>query len=447
MKRTSFILSIALAIGCALAAHRAGAQDPPEAPVDAAKKRYEASYQRAIDFLIEHQGQKLESDGQAADRQSPRDKLRPLVEETFEARQRLQQAELKELRRRLAEIEQAIETREKNRDVIVNSRVDELLHAPAKSGSLPLPGSPESPAAAIPPPPGTAARVRYIQETVEENGELITRRKPLNEYETVPWPEDLDDQPPAATGEGRSPASAVGEFDLDTRERLARLDVQMAEAESEAATADVRLLQQMFERGAASQSALAERKKEQRQAEYQFKRAKLKLEGLAARRVDLEAAAEAAVAEMQGERQKAAATVASAEANLAATSAQQEKMGADIEAAKANYAFREKNYARMQKLFEVKSIEAQVLDEAEEQRAAAKAALHGANSAVATAKANVEQAKSAIEEAQAAFNVAELRLKAAQARHDRLLQRPAPEKPAPQGSNPNPSQTQDKASE
>ncbi|HEV7224938.1 MAG TPA: hypothetical protein VGN42_19700, partial [Pirellulales bacterium] len=443
----------------------AGAQPPSDAlPVDAAKAQYQQAEQRAIrvaiDFLKKHQ--ENASDEQTNDRPALRGKLRPVVEESFDARQRLQQAELKELRRRLTEIEQAIETREKNKDVIVNSRIDELLHAPAKSGSLTLPGSPGGPVTAPPggPPPGTVANVRYVQDTVVENGRLIPITREITEYvkiqgATVPQPEDADDEPSAArprttfdasTGGAQGAGFAIGELDLDTRERLAQLDVQTAEEELEAATTDVRGLGKLFEKGAASHSALAERKKEQRQAEYQFERAKLKLEGLAGQRAELEAAAEAAVAEMQGEREKAAAAVASAEANYAAAKAQMQKIAADVESASSNRNFRNKAYDRMRKFFETKSIDAQTLDEAEERLHAANAAVAGAESAVATGKANVERSKSAIDEARAAMNVAELRLSAAQARRDRLIQRRASGKSESQPSEPVPTQPEVKAS-
>ncbi|HEV7223737.1 MAG TPA: hypothetical protein VGN42_13600 [Pirellulales bacterium] len=418
----------------------AGAQPPSDAlPLDAAQEQYQKAEQRAIDvaigFLKKHQ--QSASDAPANDRQTLRDKLRPVVEESFDARQRLQQAELKDLRRRLAEIEQAIEAREKNKDVIVNSRVDALLQGPAKSDSLPLSGSSESPVTAPPggPPPGTVARVRYVQETVEENGRQIPIVRGITEYvkiqgATVPQPEDAGDEPSAAprrttsdasTGEARGPASAVGEFDLDTRERLARLDVQTAEAESEAATADVRLLQQMFEQGAASQSALADRKKEQRQAEYQFKRAKLKLEGLAGQRAEFEAAAEAAVAEARAEVEREGAKVRVAEANATAAMAQKQQREADVGAAAASHEFQQKKYDRMRKLATVeKAVDFRVVDNEQEKLLVAEATLVGAKSAVATAEANVTQAKSAVEEAQAAMNVAKLRLQAAEVRPNRL---------------------------
>src|SRR6185437_941146 len=119
----------------------------------------------------------------------------------------------------------------------------------------------------------------------------------------------------------------------------------------------------MFKQGAASQIALAERKKERRQAEYQFKRAKLQLEGLAGQRAELEAAAEAAVDEARAEVEREGAKVRVAEANVAAFTAKMQTMEADITAAKGTLAFCEKKYVRMQKLFEVKSIDAQLLDE------------------------------------------------------------------------------------
>src|SRR5690606_10857873 len=57
-----------------------------------------------------------------------RTELAKAVEAAFEKRQQAQMAELDELRKRLNEIEAAISKREKNREAIINRRVEELIN-------------------------------------------------------------------------------------------------------------------------------------------------------------------------------------------------------------------------------------------------------------------------------------------------------------------------------
>jgi hypothetical protein len=79
-----------------------------------------------------------------------RAELRALVQKTFAERQKIQRAELAEFTRRLQRMQQAIETREKVAEKIVDRRVEELLHPDNSTESnsnlldrtaLPLPGS------------------------------------------------------------------------------------------------------------------------------------------------------------------------------------------------------------------------------------------------------------------------------------------------------------------
>ncbi|HEV7223699.1 MAG TPA: hypothetical protein VGN42_13410, partial [Pirellulales bacterium] len=80
MNRTLAIPTIALAVGCIVAARYVSAQDPPEAPaLDKAQEQYQKAEQRAIDaaigFLKKHQ--ENASDEQTNDRPALRGKLRP----------------------------------------------------------------------------------------------------------------------------------------------------------------------------------------------------------------------------------------------------------------------------------------------------------------------------------------------------------------------------------
>jgi len=508
VKRTFPILALALAAGGSLAFHRVRAQDlsaeqpigqsaaAPNAsnqasnlpPLDAAKKQYQEASQRAtrvaLDFL--QQATQQSPGPQANDRQAIRDKLRPLVEQSFDARQRLQQAELNELRARLAEIEQAIAQREQRKDAIVDSRIDELLNpsaeragagfvyetvvkdgkeiviarwvgpgnnpaaapvpAPAPAGRVPQPGTALSPPPPVDLPPGTELRVREVQEVVVENGE----RKPVTRrfYETVRTgqsaaPQDNGESsdeslgPPRKSDEhstgDQAAASADGGFDLRTRERLAQLDLEAAEEDRQAAEQDLALCQQLYEKGATSLTAIREKEKELRQAKRALKRAKAMLEVLALERTELQAAAEADVAEAQTEVEREAAKVRVAEANVDAAMAQRVQLEANVEGATSSLSFQRKVFDRLNQLARVeKAVDMRSVDEKEEKLREAQATLSRAQAAVITGKANVEKAKSAAEEARAAMQVAEARLHAAQARRERLSSpKNSPNQPKP----------------
>jgi WD40 repeat protein len=56
------------------------------------------------------------------------DRLREAVSQAFDARQAAQQAEVERMRRELAEIEAAIEQRERSREQIIDGRVQGILH-------------------------------------------------------------------------------------------------------------------------------------------------------------------------------------------------------------------------------------------------------------------------------------------------------------------------------
>src|SRR5215469_3656421 len=106
-----------------IAAPGASAQRlPNKVPLDAAKEEYLRAVQRAADAFREYRDK-----GQAVEPQELRGKIRPLVEESFEARQRLQKAEVEAIGRRLADIEQSIDNREKNKEAIINARIEDVL--------------------------------------------------------------------------------------------------------------------------------------------------------------------------------------------------------------------------------------------------------------------------------------------------------------------------------
>ena len=454
MKRTLALSAVILAAVYAVAAHRAGAQNPTESPsVDAAKQQYRAAVQRGLDFLAEQNSLQGEAGAQAIDRETLREKLRPLVEESFDARQRLQQAEVKELRRQLAEIEQAIQDREKNREVIVNSRVDDLVHGRATSAKSQEPQGAPLPASEInqvgtPPanaPPGTEVRVRFVHEQQNVDGETKTVTRPVYEFVKKQQPnapqyveEDSsvasshtsDDE---STAERKGAALDEGAMDIETRARLAQIDFEAAEEGLAAAKRNLDYSRAAFDSGTMPQNRFHESDKEYRQAQYELKRAKIKLEGLARQRAELEAAAAADVTDANAEVRRAMAKVKVAEANLAAAMAQKDRAVADVAAAKANYEYCEKSHGRISQLATVqKAVGMEVLDEAVEKLAKAKATLDGAEAALAAENAKIETSKATFEEMRAEVVAAEMRARAAEARRARLLQRRAPDQPQPE---------------
>lgn len=468
MKRTLAIAFIAAAAGCMLAAQEAGAQPPSGGiSIGAAQKIFDEADSRAADLaksILDAQ-----DDSAAGDRQSLRERLRPVVEESFNARQQLQHAKLEQLRRRFAEIEQAIQEREENKEAIIKSRIEELLLGKImdrrKEGALGyspdgvknFPPGPENRQPSIVPqpgppenlPPGTEVRERYVDKQVEVNGELRTFKVPV--YEAVktrqpnaaPHDGDANDgfvapprksDAPSMTNHGV--ASAPGAFDFVARERLAQIDMEEAEEKRAAAEQDFARLRQLYERGAAPERAFHEGEKELQQAERALKRARATLEALALERTELAAAADADVAEAEAEVKRAEAKVEGAKASVDAALAEINRLEAEVESAKSNCDFRDKALKRLQKLVSEKAVDVTLLDEKEEQRGAARAALAAAEASLRNGSALAVRAKAAVSEAEQDLNVAKARLRAAQARRERLMHRAATD---PVGAHPAPS--------
>lgn len=458
MTRILTISLIAVACGCFLARHHVDAQSPPKKSasndttrhgvefileqnrddtqqnqfslqaLDAAKQQHRELQQRLVDYLTDLQRQSSEksSAAQPGSNQSLRNTIRRLLEENFDARQRLQRAELEQLRQQLRDIENALVRRENNKDVIVNSRVDALLNAVAE-----------------------ANRKGEWSAEVDPDGKIITvqkwslgpsnvpRRDPATDAGNAPPPAGTPDYPPAGfkheprnapsppPQEERSPdetgddASAAA-FDIDTRERLAQLDLKAAEEEYVAAEKALKHAQKLRDAGTVTESALSSREQEHRRAAVAVERAKIKLDGIARQRTELKRAAETAIAEANFDVEKTAATVRASQANVAAADARVAQLKASVVEAEATFKFREKQYARMKALAAAKSIDERLLDEAEENRQSAQAALTGAKAAVAMGQVSVKQAEALLERAQAESGLAEQRLKAARAALERV---------------------------
>ena len=457
MKRTFALACLLAAVGCTLAAQRAAAQPPSGGlSVGAAQKTFDEADSRAAELAKSILGAKGESP--ADDRQALGERLRPVVEESFIARQQLQHAQLEALRRRLDEIEKSIKEREENKEAIIKSRIEELLSPKTadrrKEGALPylkddVNNFPPGAAAEIgqptlvpqpgPPenlPPGTERRLRYVQEQVEVNGEVKTVSRPV--YEIVKSGQsnsaqhDGDDNdryvaPPLKSDDqsmtDHSAASARGAFDFAVRERLAQIDMEAADEDRKAAEQVLPRLRKLYEEGAAPERAMRDAEHELHQAERALKRAKATLEALALERTELGAAAEADVAEAEAEVKRAEAKVEGANASVVAALAEINRLEAEVESAKSNFEIREKVLKRLQKLVDEKAVEMTLLDEKEEEREAARAALAAAGAALRNGSALADRAKMAVLEAEQELNVAKARLRAAQARRERLTRR------------------------
>ncbi|HWB11070.1 MAG TPA: hypothetical protein VG826_17715 [Pirellulales bacterium] len=377
MKRT--IASTVPVFALLFGAGSASAQRPSEqVPLDAPKEQYLRAGQSAA-YRLEKLLKPYQDVSQPPPQQL-REKVRLLVEESFEARQGLQRADLEELRRRLADIERTIDSREKNKEAIINARVDEIL-----SGKLPSPGTPDR---------ADAERLKTRDGRLGSSAEGDSSMH------------------------GRQ--SEAPDFDLETRERLAQLDLQAAEEDYAAAEKGLAHEQKLHEAARVGWSAVEAREKDLRHASLELKRAKVKLDGLVKQRAEFEATADAAVNEATAQQREAMDRLRVSSGEMAAAKARLTAADADVAKASAAYEYREKQWERMKKLYEEKGVESKLLDEAEEQLAVARASLEGVQAAVAVAKAEVERIEVAIEQGRAEVAAAEERRQAAALKRARI---------------------------
>jgi HlyD family secretion protein len=124
---------------------------------------------------------------------------------------------------------------------------------------------------------------------------------------------------------------------------------------------------------------------------------------------------EAEVEQAKAHIVQAEAHVESAKADFEATQALINEREADVEHAESTFSYRVKQYERIKKLVEDKSVEPRLLDEAEEHRDAAHAGRSSAKAAVVSAKAMSTAAKAKIDEAEADLEDAKAKLDVAKA--------------------------------
>lgn len=357
-------------------------------------------------------------DSSDEDRQSLRDKLRPVLEESFDARQRLQRAELAALRRRLTEIEQAIAARETSKAAIVSARLDSLLLSmngtqetiqyvqggEIKTKTIRVPASGQLPNS------GSAGNVFYpaTSPTAPSGG-----RYPPGNQQSLEVAE-------VSPKEQNRTGSDV-QFDIETREQLAQIDLQEAREECDAAEKQLQLARQLHESARGSYSEVAARENDLRRAKAELDRAKVKLEGLARQR---ESVAKAAVADAEGQWNMAVGIVRAKEGNHDGATARLQKAEASLQAAAAKRDYELKQYQRLQELVASKVVDANVVEEHKAKLASAEAAAAEATSDLKVAKAYFNDTARQLAEARAAVPVAEAKLREAEAEHDRL-RRPA----------------------
>lgn len=439
MKRT---LAATLVLFCAVAVSPLRGQTPSNAknPLAEARQRF-LDVESRVGFVLRDsvvEGFLNPSDASTDQRQAMRDKLRPVLEESFDARQRLQHAELEALRRRLAEIEQAIAAREKSKAAIVDARLESLF--------LSMNGT----AATAP----GAYTYEVREEQYSENGQLKKRQVPVVVRRTTRVPGgQLPEEgrsgvvlPPSLPASGEPPreipeagtkeqneTASEAQFDFETRERLAQIDLLEAEEQYDAEEKQLKQARRLHETGAMSESGLATFEKNLRRARADRDRAKVKVEGLARLR---EAAAKAAVAEAEGERDMAVGIVRAKENNQVGAQASLQKAEADLKAATAKRDHHSKDYQRVQNLADTGAADASLVEDRKDKLAGAEAEWAAARSAVNAAKAYVKDTEAQLEEARTAVPVAEAKLREAQTQLDRLLRRSAPAVPPEADSKP-----------
>jgi multidrug efflux pump subunit AcrA (membrane-fusion protein) len=122
----------------------------------------------------------------------------------------------------------------------------------------------------------------------------------------------------------------------------------------------------------------------------------------------------AAVQQAKGAVREAQGRVAAAQAMVSLAESTVQQREAEVKSAEAMAAFRQKELARFKQLLENKAIDQTVLDEREDQLAAAHAQVAAATAAVKTAKADLEVQKGKLAQAEAGLVTAQAGVDAAQ---------------------------------
>ena len=124
--------------------------------------------------------------------------------------------------------------------------------------------------------------------------------------------------------------------------------------------------------------------------------------------------ATAAVAQAKSEVEQMKARIVTAEAKWQASVASVAQSEAELGKSTAQRVFREVQYQRIKRLFELKSIDERLVDEKEDEMQAARSSEKAAQAAILTAKADVAAAAATVEEAKANLKNAEAKVQVAQ---------------------------------
>lgn len=122
----------------------------------------------------------------------------------------------------------------------------------------------------------------------------------------------------------------------------------------------------------------------------------------------------AALAQAKSEVEQMRARIVTAEAKWQSSVAAVAQAEAELGRATAQRVFREIQYERIKKLFDLKSIDERLVDEKEDEMQAARSSEKAAQAAIATAKADVAAAAANIEEAKANLKNSEAKVQVAQ---------------------------------
>ncbi|HJT34050.1 MAG TPA: hypothetical protein VJ783_18535, partial [Pirellulales bacterium] len=293
-------------------------------PVAEAKKRYLES-QKQLDELAKGgwtSDQIVEQRVMALDVtrvHEPRERLRAAVAAAYDARRQLQQSELAELERRIANIKRALAISDAMKETIIDQRTDELLdqieegdkNGKREGASVEHPSATD---AAVAPLPGSGAAkasalaIKEAQIEVKDAEAKLTAAQRAHDYSKKMHAKGFvseHDVESKASGYERAklelerarlklqsldgtlphdePVSDKAIHDGATRDaekkkRLAELDVEEAEADFAAAERDYLRVSAAHESGTATQEAFDKADNKYKHAKIELERARLKLE-------------------------------------------------------------------------------------------------------------------------------------------------------------------------
>jgi len=206
----------------------AGANAHPQPAV--LRENYNQLEQRAARLAEQHRDLRLKATRTPGDAEALKGQLTDVVNEAFEARQRLQRAELSQLRQRLAGIEQQIATRDRIKDEIVDRRVEELLRpelrwkddqsTPVRSATIPK-GRPSKRTADRSDPLNHASRMSALEGILGEGDTAGRLTGPLLLFFHADWCQPSQNVKPIIQ-ELRREGLSIVDVDMTSRKEVSR---------------------------------------------------------------------------------------------------------------------------------------------------------------------------------------------------------------------------------